>query len=337
MQRKTLITIIQLVVFLGVGVAVVWYMFDRMSDDQRTKMFAAVRETNLWLLLPVFLVTLLAHWARARRWQLLLQPLSIHPSTANTVFAVLIGYLINLAVPRAGEVAKCTVLARYEKVPADKMVGTIVAERAWDMVCLVIVVAGGLLWQAAFLDDELKNQLLRYAPKGAALTVTLLAIGVIVGLMIAVVRLRPRSKVARFFWGLGAGVSSIFRLRQRGLFMLYTFMIWGGYLAQILLGFWSLEGTAHLGLGPAIMVLIFGSVAMIGSQGGLGLYPLLVGLLLSNGYGIPPEAANAFGWVSWLTLTGIVMILGIVSLLLLPVYNRTPHDAQAPVDSAQNL
>ena len=330
--HKKLRIAIQLVVFALLGTGVVWYMFSQMSAEQRGQMADAVAQINPVWVLPFIVTTLLSHWSRAKRWQLLLHPLGIYPSTANTLFSVLIGYLVNLVPPRAGEVAKCTVLARYEKVPADKMIGTIVAERAWDVVCLVAIIAGGLIWQASVMDDHARENLMHYMPKGKSLLITGLAIAALVGLLFFLYKRRPAGKLSRLIKGLATGVSSIWKIKKRGLFMLYTFMIWAGFVAQILIGFWALPGTQHLGVGAAVMTLIFGSVGMIAAPGGIGLYPFLTALILASGYGISGADANAFGWVSWTGLTALILVMGIVSLLLLPVYNKKKHDKQATVD-----
>lgn len=337
MRRKTIITLLQAVIFLGLGGAVVWYMFSQMTEEEQQQMFVSIRSTRLWMLIPVFFITLLAHWARAKRWQLMLEPLGIHPTTVNTTFAVLIGYIVNLVPPRAGEVAKCTVLARYEKVPANKMVGTIVAERAWDMVCLFVVIGLGLILQQDELGQYLRAELKGRAPKPERLLLIVGILAAIIGLLILIYRRYKESRAGRLIRGLAEGVGSILRIKKRGMFLVYTCMIWVGYMLQIQLGFWSIPATEHLGLGASLMTLIFGSFAMIAAPGGIGLYPFIVGRMLSKGYPVTPGAADAFGWVSWVSLTGIVIILGIASLLLLPLYNRKPHDAQAPLDPEQNL
>lgn len=339
MSRKTIITLLQAVVFLGLGGVVVWYMFSQMTDAEQQAMFVSIRSTRLWLILPVFLVTLMAHWARAKRWQLMLEPLNIHPGTVNTTFAVLIGYLVNLVPPRAGEVAKCTVLARYERVPADKMVGTIVAERAWDSFCLLLVIGLGLLLQQDELGLYLRAELEGRAPTPARVLLMVGILAALIGGLVLVYRRYKDSRVGRFIGGLGQGVVSILRMRKRGMFMVYTVLIWVGYLLQIQLGFWSIPATDHLGLGASLMTLIFGSFAMIAAPGGIGLYPFIVSRMLSKGYPVTPAAADAFGWVSWVTLTVIVLLLGIASLLLLPVYNRrrAPVHAKDLLDSEQNL
>jgi len=332
-SRKTVITLLQAVVFLGLGGVVVWYMFSQMTDEQQAAMFTAVRSTRLWMLVPVFAITLIAHWARAKRWQLMLEPLGIHPSTTNTTFAVLVGYLVNLVPPRAGEVAKCTVLARYERVPADKMVGTIVAERVWDTLCLVLVIGLGLLLQQDELGQYLRAELEGRAPKPGRVILVVGVIAAVVGLLVLIYRRYRDSRVGRFIGGLGQGVSSILRMKRRGAFLFWTVVIWAGYLMQIQLGFWSIPATEHLGLGASLMTLIFGSFAMIAAPGGIGLYPFIVGRMLQKGYPVTPAAADAFGWVSWVSLTAIVLLLGMVSLLLLPVYNaRRKRNEQTSLD-----
>ncbi len=337
MKRKTATTLIQLVIFAALGGGIVWYMLAHMTADDRRVMMVSIRQTNLAWMLPFFACFLLSQWARARRWMLMLDPIGIHPTTANTTFAVVIGYLVNLIPPRAGEVAKCTVLAKYENMPADKMIGTIVAERSFDVICLIILITIGFYWQGAALNTYLEGELRGHTPSTSSLLITGLVIGLIVGSLIAVYKRSPGSRVGRFIHGLGDGFTSIFHLRQRGMFLVYTALIWGSYLAQIIFGFHAMPATEHLGLGEAVMTLIFGSAAIIAAPGGIGLYPLLVGKLLRYGYGLTAPAANAFGWVTWMALTVATLISGVASLLLLPIYNRKPHDSQAPVDSTEDL
>lgn len=322
MPSKKLKTVLQLFLFALLGAGVIWYMFRQMSTPQKAQMREAVGHLRYGMI-PLFIgATLLSDWARAKRWQLMLRPLGIFPGTVNTVLSVIIGYLVNLVPPRAGEVVKCTVLARYENIPADKMIGTIVAERAWDAVCLLFIILGGLAWQASVMDAPTRASLLEHLPKGRSMVWMAGIFTGLLGALFALYRYRPGSRLSRFIHGLGDGVSSIWRLQARGLFLLHTFIIWASFVGQILIGFYALPGTAGLGLGAAVMVLIFGSVAMIASPGGLGLYPFLTALILVSGYGVGEAEAQAFGWVTWGMLTAVIILLGIAGLLVLPVYNR---------------
>lgn len=329
MKKKTLITILQYIVFLGLGIGIIYWMFSKMKPEEITTMVNSIKQTRLWFLVPIFIVGLLSHLFRALRWKLMLEPMGIKPTTANTFFAVMIGYLTNLALPRAGEVAKCTVLARYEKVPADKMIGTIVAERAFDVVCLALII-----FLAFILEAEVIGKMLSDAANGAAgktsmiVSLIVIALGGLGLLVFIYVRFKD-SKIGKFIKGLAQGVLSILQLKKRGLFILYTMLIWGMYWFQVVLGFWSLPPTEHLSLSVGLVVLIAGSIGMIATQGGIGAYPLAVAQALSV-YGVDAKTHGlAFGWVSWLVQVGIVLVLGIISLILLPVFNRTEHNAQA--------
>lgn len=330
MNRKTVITILQLVIFIALGGGIVWYMLSHMSQADKDTMVDSIADTNLAWMLPFLLCFLLGHWARARRWMLMLRPIGIHPTTANTLFAVLIGYLVNLIPPRAGEIAKCTVLARYENMPADKMIGTIVAERAFDVICLLAIIAGGMLWQREALGEYLTEQLRGHTPSTASILITLGVIAAIIVVLTVLYRRNKQSRLGRFIAGLRDGVTSIFLVKNRGAFLVYTLLIWGTYVAQLLIGFEAMAATNGLGAGAALMTLVFGSVAIIAAPGGIALYPLLVGSLLHYGYHIPQGEATAFGWVSWAGLTLATLICGFFAVIALPIYNRKPHDAQAP-------
>lgn len=337
MKRKTWITLIQLVFFAAVSIFILWYLlYYKMNDLQRTQMVDAVLSANLALLPPVAIAAFLSHWARAKRWQLLLRPMGLNPSTTNTVLAVLIGYLINLVPPRAGEVAKCTILARYEDLPADKMIGSIVAERAWDVVCLFVLIAGGLGWQAAVMNPDLKENLIRHAPSYTKIFIILAAGFALMLALYLWYRYSKASKIRSFILGLGKGLASILHLRQRGLFLIYTVLIWGMYLIQIIIGFWAMTPTAHLGVGAGLMALIFGAVGMVAMPNGLGLYPYLVGLVLFQGYGISEINAQGYGWMSWSIQIGVIVIYGIASLIILPLYNRK-RNAKNRLDKQQNI
>lgn len=333
MNKKTLVTILQYVVFLGLGVAIIFYMSSQLSDEQKDSMIDAIKGVKLWLLVPIFIVGFLSHYFRALRWKLLLQEVDIRPGITNTTFSVMIGYLANLVLPRAGEVAKCTVLARYEKVPADKMIGTIVAERAFDLLCLIIITIAAVVLQADVIGEYAEDVFGKVSEKTNVFLFVLIAGILMVITLVLVYRRFRESKIGRFIKGLTDGVKSIVNLRTRGLFLLYTLLIWLSYWFLIVLGFWSMAELEHLSGLCALVVLIFGSVGMITTQGGIGAYPYLVGKILLF-YGVAEAYGLAFGWLSWSVQTGIVIILGVISLILLPIYNNTRKtDEQAAMDT----
>ena len=333
MNKRTLITVAQYLVFLGLGIGIIYYMFHSMSADDKVKMVASIKQTRLILLLPVIIGGFFSHFFRALRWKLLLKPLKIFPGTVNTTLSVLIGYLVNLLVPRMGEVAKCTVLARYEKVPADKMVGTIVAERAFDVVTLGVITIAAFVLQADVIGTYVESNFGAFAAKRTFFIGAFTGLIFLILFMIFIYRRNKESKIAKFIKGMADGVSSIFQMKDRGKFLFYTLTIWALYWFMVLLGFWSLPGTDHLGPLAALVVLVFGSVGMIVTPGGLGAYPILVAQILLC-YSISVSDGNALGWVSWLGQTCVIIVLGVLSLIILPIYNRNKNrrHAQASMD-----
>lgn len=339
MLRKTVITILQLVIFVGLGIFLIYWKAGQMTPEQKREMYDSMRSAKLIYLLPVFVVGFFSHYFRALRWRLLLEPLDIRPTRVNTWCAVMIGYLVNAILPRFGEVAKCTVLAKYEKVPADKMVGTIVAERAFDLVCLIAVILFAFLAQAGIIGSY-ATQLFERMGRGSGHggLITLIVVVVLIVLFAVFYQRIKRTKVGRAIKGIGDGVRTINHLRHRRTFIVYTVAIWLCYLGMVMLGCRAIPATEHLSPLVGLTILAFGAVGMILTPGGFGAYPIIVADLLLL-YNVPSPDALAFGWVSWMAQEGVIIILGVLSLILLPIYNRKPHDAIHPaaLDTAEDL
>ncbi|MGZ8543997.1 MAG: lysylphosphatidylglycerol synthase transmembrane domain-containing protein, partial [Flavisolibacter sp.] len=121
-MKKPVLTILQYLFFFGLGILFVWLSVKDITAQHWADIKESIRQSRQWLIIPAFLLLFIAHYSRALRWKILMEPLGYHPSNFNTFAAVMIGYLVNSAVPRLGEVVKCTLLARYEKVRADRLV-----------------------------------------------------------------------------------------------------------------------------------------------------------------------------------------------------------------------
>lgn len=327
MTKKTKSTILQLIIFLGLGIGLIIWRFDAMSKAEKLEMFEAFKHVRYIWAFPILIIGFFSHFFRALRWKLLLRPLEIFPKTANVTFAVLIGYLVNTLVPRMGEVAKCTVLAKYEKVPADKMVGTIIAERAFDLVCLILILLTTLflqydiispfansLYEKLFLDDQ--GQFIWFR-----IIIAILIFIAGIALLIKLTKSKKESKIGKIIGNILEGLKAIGKMKQKFLFFVYTLLIWGLYTSMVIIGFWAMPELASTPIIASLAVITFGSVGMIATPGGIGAYPVIVAQVLLL-YGINVGFGTAYGWVSWAATTGIVLILGIISLILLPIYNR---------------
>lgn len=336
MKKKTVFLLLQYAIFFGLGFALIYWQYTQLSAADIAEMRASLHHVSerWWLFIPIVIIGFLSHFFRALRWKLMLEPLNMRPSIVNITGSVMIGYITNLLLPRMGEVAKCTVMARYEDEPADKLIGTIVAERAFDLICLLIIAMITFFVQVDVVTRYVQYLMSKMADKNLPLLIGSAFAGLVafIGLLVLVYRKNKNGKIGSFIKGLAEGVASILALKRRFLFLVYTLLIWGGYLALIFLGFWALPATEHLGIGPGLSVLVFGSIGMIVTPGGLGAYPQALQLVLSMLYGIKGSYGLAFGWICWLAQTIIIIIFGAVAFLVLPIYNKTRNE-QAQLDT----
>lgn len=338
-MKKTLLTILQYVVFLGLGIWIVYHMLHQLKPQEKDDLVAAIKSIHPLYLIPICFVGFLSHFFRALRWRYLLETVEMKPTVINTTFAVMIGYITNLALPRAGEVAKCTVLAKYEKMPAHKMIGTIVAERAFDIFCLIIIAIAAFLLQFSLINEYVGARMQRMEMSlkehENVVIASIVALALFIVGSIVIYRKNKETKFGRFMKEMNRGILSILHMKKRWQFIGYTVLIWLMYVLQIYIGLKSLPATHHLTPMAALMVLVYGSVGMIVTPGGIGLYPFLVKQMLGL-YMINEVPAQAFGWIAWVVQTGLIIILGVISLLFIHPYNRK-RNAQAGVDTAQNI
>src|SRR6476469_8966097 len=158
-MKKNILTILQYLFFLGLGVFFVWLTIKDIHHAQLLQIKHAVAHARHWLIVPALILLFGAHYSRALRWKILMEPMGYHPATFNVFAAVMIGYLVNAGVPRLGEVMKCSMLARYEKVRVDRLVGTIVMERAVDVVCLLIAFAAALIFEGRIINEHIFSRI----------------------------------------------------------------------------------------------------------------------------------------------------------------------------------
>lgn len=331
LMKKKILGILKYLLFLGLGIFLVWWSVGKIGEKDWIEIRAAFKNVNYLMILPVLGILLLSHFSRAIRWKILMQPLGYYPSSFNTFLAVMVGYLANLALPRLGEVLKCTLLSRYEKIPADKLVGTIVTERAFDLICLAIVLFITIFSQidiiGSFAADLLYN--LVKGKSGRFNPVRIIVIIAVIVTAILLIRyifhrfahLSFIKKIKTVGKGIWQGVISVRNVKQKGWFFFHTLLIWVCYLLSIRIGFYAMEQTALYGIKVSLSVLTMGSLGMIATQGGIGAYPLLVQETMML-YGLTENLGKAFGWLLWLVQFFMVIVFGFISLGLLPVINR---------------
>lgn len=334
-MRKRVVSVLQYLFFLGLGVFIVWWSLHQIPDRKWGEFKHSLQTANYWLMLPVFLILTLSHILRALRWRILMLPMGYSPSFLNSFFAVMIGYLANLAVPRLGEVLKCTILAKYEKVPAEKLVGTIVAERAVDVISLGIIFLLSLISQFDVVGEfarQLFSQVFESGPGHFSVVKLGIVLGILLACFIAVkvwfnqfAHLKIVILAKKILWGIWEGLSSIRNLKKKKLFLFYSVSIWALYVLGTWVGLQATAGTSQLGIQHALAALAFASIGMIITPGGIGAYAYFLAKVLEKN-NVPFEIGFANGTLQWFAQFMIVVIVGSLCMALLPFYNKKKKD-----------
>lgn len=333
-MKKSLLTIIQYFFFLGLGILFVWLTIKDITPQQWQHIKSSLLNARHWLIAPVVILLFISHYSRALRWKILMQPLGYNPSTFNTFAAVMIGYLVNAGVPRLGEVVKCTILSRYEKVRADNLIGTIVIERIVDLICLITIFIIALLTQGHIIGNYVYKLFAGMFTDDAGnfsfykIAFTLFIFFAFLLLFYIILKrfghIDAVGKIKKLIKGIVSGLGSIRYIRQKGWFIFHTILIWSLYLASTTLGITALQETKHLGLAEGITTLAVGSVGMIVTPGGIGAYPFLVEKLLIL-YNIQEETGTALGWLLWTVQTLIILVAGLIFTGLISFYNKNKN------------
>ena len=335
-MNKKVISLLQYLLFLGLAIFLVWWSLGKIEHKDWLDIKGAWLRADFWLLIPVVLVLLAAHLSRAIRWKILMEPMGYSPSLLNAYFAVLVSYIANLFIPRLGEVLKCSILSRYEKIPTDKLVGTVVAERAFDLICLFIVFAITFFLQVDVIGDYASKMLNTLVNNGTSTGRRILnwlaIITIIIGLLTTIrwafkkfAHISLVQKIKEILRNIWHGLTSIRYLKNKGWFIFHTVMMWVFYLVAIRVGMAAMKETSIYGMKESLSVLSMGSIGMIVTQGGVGAYPLLVQETMML-YGLTENMGKAFGWLLWLVQFFMVIVFGALSLLLLPLVNRKKKD-----------
>ncbi len=334
MMRKKFYSILKYALFLGLGIFLIWWQISKMTELQKVQFEESLKSAHYIYLIPILIMAILSHLSRALRWKIMLEHMGYYPSTSNTFYATMTGYFANNFVPRAGEVMRCTMLAKYEKIPFAKAFGTVIVERLFDLVCYISIIIITFLIQIQTVSNFISEKLDAIAPKKFSISPWLIVAAIIVVIILLYFsfkwgykkygNLGIVQKINQITKGLNEGLLTIIRLKKRKAFLFYSLLIWTMYFFQIYIGFNALNITSGLGIGAALSVLSLSTLAMIISPGGIGAFPVAVQQVLL----IYHVDNISFGWLIWGANTGIIILLGIISFLLLHFKNKNETDKQ---------
>jgi uncharacterized protein (TIRG00374 family) len=319
---------------MSAGIFLIWWQLKGMTAEQKTQFTTALRTADYWLIVPIVFMSLLSHLSRSYRWKLLLEPLGYYPKIKNVFTVTMVGYLANAAIPRLGEILKCTFLSKYEKIKVDKLVGSILIERTFDLFCFFLFICITVLIQFNKIGGFIKEKIQAMGENAGMpfWAKALIICGLFVLLYYGLKFLQKKYpynttifKLNNFLKGIGQGFIAIKNLKKRNQFIAHTLFIWTMYLLQIYIGFKAMEHTMELDLRAACSVLVLASFAMIITPNGIGLFPIFVMQTLVL-YGIDAVNGKAFGWLIWSVSTAIILVVGFACLILLPYINKRKNE-----------
>ncbi len=304
-------------ILLGVGIIV--YQYSKFTDAQINEIVGYFKNADYFYVCLAVFVGFIGNAIRAYRWKYMLDHLGYDSSFQNNFMAVNIGYLLNLTVPKSGEISRALIVKKYNNIPFDKGFGTIVAERLIDMIFLLFFMLLSVILQfkivKAFILDKIPLHL-----------IMLLSIFGFVFLVIFILIYKySKLKIVAVFKekisGLKEGLLSIIHMKEKWKYFFQTILIWVSYLITYYVATKVIPETSTLTFEAIITCFVVGSIAIAFTNSGFGAYPFLTSKVLLF-YAIAEPAGTAFGWIIWTSQMLLVLLLGLLSFLLLPILNR---------------
>jgi uncharacterized protein (TIRG00374 family) len=308
---KSILTIVISLAFAG------FFLWLALKGFEFEKVQKSLSKANyLWVAIAA-VFGVLAYWLRAVRWNLLLEPMGYHISNSNAFWTISFGYLMNLTIPRSGEVARATALYGVEKVPVDKSFGTIILERVVDLVCMMVFLGLTFVFKYDAILSFYENSGIKFNPNKVILIVSLLVLCAILFFVFKkkLATVSVLGKIIGFIDGILQGLTSIFKLKQKVNFILYTIGIWICYYMAAYLVCFALPETSDFTIADGFFIIVVGTLGMIvPASGGIGAFNLamkygFMALFISMG------KSAEFGGEMGLTYSFISLPLQIVIML----------------------
>jgi glycosyltransferase 2 family protein len=318
--------IFKFLLFFAIGVVIFWLLY----KDQDIEMIKSVLKndvTYFWIGVALFL-GLLSHISRTIRWIYLIEPMGTKPGMVNTFLAVMVGYVMNMVFPRMGEISRCGVLAKYEKISFARLFGTVVTERIMDVMMLLLFTIVAVVSQFGQVVRFLQQNPEVKAKAISLITSPLLIITILTGLVLIIVfRKKIRhsgifKRLENTLMHLKEGLISFRYVKKKGALLFHSFFIWLMYYMMLYVDFFAFSFTSDLSPLAALTTFIMGSFGMVAPvQGGLGTWHFMTreGLAL---YGVSHENGVIFAFVAHTANTLLIILVGLLSMLALPLVNR---------------
>ncbi|MFI5150777.1 MAG: lysylphosphatidylglycerol synthase transmembrane domain-containing protein [Bacteroidia bacterium] len=340
-MKNRLLVALKMGIFLALGLFLVWFALKDLDAQKRAEMKSSFVNANyFWVLLSLG-VGVFSHLSRAMRWKNMLEALGHKPKLKNTFFAVMVGYLANYApVPRLGEASRCGLLTRYGKIPFTESFGTVVAERLVDVLCLMVVFIITFFLQVQKINSLAHEYVLDPLATKWNLVIAhpLISAGVVLILAAGFwyfLKLRKKSgkgivsKIVLFMSGFYEGLKTVKNVKNPWAFWGHSIFIWVSYYVSLQLCFRALPETSGLGLSIGLPIFALGTLGVVFTPGGIGLYQIIVTKVMLL-FLISVPVANAFPWIVWTSQFLFILTAGLLSLILLPILNKEENGNTNP-------
>lgn len=333
--KKGIIQSLKFLAFFGIGLLLLWLAF-RTVDFKR--LVEELKKANYyWLILSVFF-GLLAYLSRARRWMILINPLGYHPTFRHTFYALMSGYLANLALPRIGEITRCVALGKKEKIPVDQLVGTVVVERTIDFISLLVIMLVLIFTSGSQIKEFLRESIFKplqekvFSMFGFTWIHWTFLFMLFVLMLYFMIRYKKSLRKIRFFskmfeiaHGVINGLKTITNLKRNWEFIFHTIFIWLNYALMTWVVVFAIESTSHLSFGNSIFILVIGGLAMSTPvTGGIGAFHYFVSRGLAFVEGVKIEDGMVYAILTHESQLVFVVIVGVISFYLMFWRHKTP-------------
>jgi uncharacterized protein (TIRG00374 family) len=327
--KEKLISILKVVLPVGFGIWLIWFLIKDLSEEDKASIINSFKEANYYWVALAGSLSVISHLSRAIRWKIMINSMNLNVKISNSFYAVAIGYLANLLLPRLGEVSRCAVLAKHEGLPLEKLFGTVIAERIIDSIGLLILIFLTVFTQYSYINDFLQAEIL------PALNEKMMAIqqdsfkmmivfGISAILILALIWFVKNKfsqlfdKIKTIVGGFAEGIKTVLVLKKPFWFIFHSIFIWVLYFLMMYVMFFAIKETADITLGAALSVFVLGGLTFIVVQGGIGAYPAVVTQVMMI-YGYSKTAGFTFGWLAWTGQTLMIILLGLLAFLMLMI------------------
>lgn len=317
--------LIKIVFPIALGSLIIYLFYKQLDADSIADFQNHFKKANYWWVLAAVASAFISHMSRARRWQMMMKSLGYPIGFMAAFNSIFVNYLVNLGIPRTGELARCGVLSQYYDIPFDKSFGALVNERVIDIILLFFVGFMVLIFQYDIFINFMREYLLPFVEKTGLLEKTssliitgliLFALGLFVLYLIYKGKFPLQAKFSNLFAGIKEGLLSILKLENPALFVAHSIFIWLMYWLMTYLIFFAVPGGNEITAMIALSILFFGTFAFLAVSGGFGAYPVVMGMVVSL-YGLDAILGNAVGWLLWGGQTVMIVLFGLISFFML--------------------